>query len=205
MTNVDDSLRDADPLRHEPHPSDADRERQRQVIVAAGSQSMAASARPRNDRIVFFPIAGLIVATLIYAASQAWTPAGTVQAAAVRFEVKLAEDEAGPGLTGVHLANSDRSIYLHPDAIVTNVDIDRSVLAEDGPSSYGVNVYFNAAGAKRMQEATENHIGKPVAILIDGAVVMAPTLRSSISTVAALRGNFTKAEAQRIVDGIALR
>jgi preprotein translocase subunit SecD len=205
MTNVDDILRDADPLRHEPHPSDGDRERLRQTILAVGSRSQTSSVRPGNDRIVFLAIAGLIVAALIYGASHAWTPTGTVQAAAVRFEVKLAEDEAGPGLTEVRLAKSDRVIHLHPEAIVTNVDIDRSVLAEDGPSSYGVNVYFNAAGAKRMQDATQNHIGKPVAILIDGAVVMAPTLRSAISTVAALRGNFTKPEAQRIVDGIALR
>ena len=44
-----------------------------------------------------------------------------------------------------------------------------------------------------------------MAILIDGQVVMAPVLRTPISASAVVTGNFTKAEAERIVNGIGLQ
>ena len=40
---------------------------------------------------------------------------------------------------------------------------------------------FTAEGARKMREATASHVGRPMAILIDGEVVMAPTLRDPIS------------------------
>jgi preprotein translocase subunit SecD len=44
-----------------------------------------------------------------------------------------------------------------------------------------------------------------MAVLIDGAVVMAPVVRSPITDSAVITGNFTQAEAERIADGIATR
>jgi SecD/SecF fusion protein len=55
-----------------------------------------------------------------------------------------------------------------------------------------------------MRKASGNHIGKPVAIIIDGRVVMAPVVRSPIGDSALVTGHFTKAEAERIVHGIGL-
>ena len=96
-------------------------------------------------------------------------------------------------------------IYLHQEIVVTNSDIARSrVVPGDGPSRFGVGVEFNAAGTQKMRQATANHGGRPVAILIDGDVVMAPVLKSPISTSAVISGDFTEAEAQRIVNGIGI-
>ena len=53
-----------------------------------------------------------------------------------------------------------------------------------------------------MRRATANHLGKPLAVLIDGEVVMAPTLRSPVSDSALISGDFSQAEAERIVNGI---
>ena len=39
-------------------------------------------------------------------------------------------------------------------------------------------------------------------ILIDGKVVMAPTLRVAISTLAVITGDYTRAEADRIANGM---
>jgi preprotein translocase subunit SecD len=44
-----------------------------------------------------------------------------------------------------------------------------------------------------------------VAILIDGQVVMAPVVRASLGASATITGNFTRAQAERIVNGIGLR
>jgi SecD/SecF fusion protein len=70
---------------------------------------------------------------------------------------------------------------------------------------YSIDVKFNASGAEKMRAATGNHIGRPVAILLDGQVVMAPVLRSPIDASAVVTGNFTRAEAARIVNGIGIQ
>ena len=53
-----------------------------------------------------------------------------------------------------------------------------------------------------MRQATAEHIGRPVAILIDGTVVMAPIVRSPIGDSAVISGQFTREEAERIAAGI---
>ena len=53
-----------------------------------------------------------------------------------------------------------------------------------------------------MLTATQGHLDRPVAILLDGDVVMAPVVKSPISGSAMITGNYTRAEAERIVTGI---
>jgi preprotein translocase subunit SecD len=66
-------------------------------------------------------------------------------------------------------------------------------------------VHFLQAGAERMRQATANHLGRPVAILIDGKVVTAPVVRSLISDAAMITGDYSREEAERIADGINMR
>jgi preprotein translocase subunit SecD len=44
-----------------------------------------------------------------------------------------------------------------------------------------------------------------MAVLIDGRLVTAPIVRTPISASAIVSGNFTKAEAERIVNGVRLQ
>ena len=107
--------------------------------------------------------------------SRVWSLFVSDLQAAVRFEVRLAEDKPAPGLHEAKLSGSGRFVYLHPEIIVTNSDIAAARAVPDGgPEQYSIDVEFNASGAEKMRAATGNHIGKPVAILLDGQVVMAP-------------------------------
>jgi preprotein translocase subunit SecD len=138
--------------------------------------------------------------------SQIWPPTRTTLQAAVRFEVRLAEDQPGPGLREARAAGSDRLVYLYPEIVVTNDDIAQCrVVPGNGPSRFDVSVEFNASGREKMRQATAGHVGRPVAILIDGVVVMAPVLRSPIAESAVITGDYTRAEAERIVNGVGLR
>ena len=111
-----------------------------------------------------------------------------------------------PGLREARIAGSDLVVYLHQEIIVTNDEIAQSSVVQGaGPSRFGINVQFNTAGTQKMRQATASHVGRPVAILIDGEVVAAPVLRSPISTSAVISGNYTKAEAETIVNGIGIR
>ena len=125
--------------------------------------------------------------------------------AAVRFEVRLAEERPFDGLIVARAADSGRTIYLHPDLVITNDEIAQSWVTQDGPDRFGVSIQLLEGGARRMREATSAHLGRPVAILIDGVVVAAPIVRSAMSDSAMISGNFTSAEADRIANGIGVR
>jgi hypothetical protein len=199
MKNLSDLLRQADPLKDEPRHLDAAREQIRRNVVTA------ASVAPPPRRRAALAAGGVLAASLVVIALfDGFGNRGTLRAA-VRFEVRLAELQPVPGLIVAHVADSARVIYLHPEAIVTNDDIARSWVTEDGPDRFAVSVELLDAGAQRMQQATATHIGRPVAILIDGNVVMAPVVRSTIRNAAMITGNYTRAEAERIADGIGRR
>jgi preprotein translocase subunit SecD len=118
--------------------------------------------------------------------------------------VRLAEDKPAPGLREVKVAGSDRPIYLHDEVVVSNSDIAAARLIQSGPTQYSVGIEFNASGAEKVRAATGGHIGKPMAILLDGQVVMAPVVRASLGASAVITGNFTRPQAERIVEGIGI-
>jgi preprotein translocase subunit SecD len=204
MTRIEEMLRDADPVRHEPLRAD-DRSRMRDRLQAAIAGPPAQEHRVAGRRA--FLAAGIV--TLVAAGvvgSRLWSAAPTLHAAAVRFEIRLAEATPTLDLQPAHVAGSDRVVYLHRDAIVTNDDIANArVVAGNGADQYHVAVTLTPAAGERMRTATAAHIGRPVALLIDGEVVMAPTVRSVITTEALLTGNYTKDEAARIANGMLLR
>lgn len=206
MKTLRDILQNADPLRHEAHRLKGQRERLRQTIVTAASDDVTPPSTSFRTRLALLATVALIVGGLVAVGFQIWSQGGATLQAAIRFEVRLAEDHPAPGLREARIAGSDRVTYLHQEIIVTNSDIAQSrVLQGDGPSRFGVDVQFTATGAQKMRQATASHVGRPVAILIDGEVVMAPVVRSSISTSAVISGDYTRAEAERIVNGIGLR
>jgi hypothetical protein len=206
MKSVNELLRDADPVRREPaHPANQRNSRRQSILAAASAAPATAGAKPQSRLTVAALVAAMLILASLFALSL-WSPLIRNVQAAVRFEITLAEEKPAPGLHEAKLAGSGRSIYLHDDPIVTNSDIAVSrVIPGNTPSQYWVSVDFNAAGSEKMRAATANHIGKPIAILIDGQVVLAPALRTPISTSARVSGNFTKAQAERIVNGIAVK
>jgi hypothetical protein len=203
MNRLRTLLQNADPLHHEVPRLDAERERIRLAMLR--TKPVGRSASPVRARLKL--VAGLSLAAvgLVALGYQIWLHGTTAVLAAVRFEVRLAEDRPIPGLIVGQAADSSRVIYLHPEIVVSNEDIAQAWVVPDGADRFGVSVQFLPSGAERMRQATATHVGRPMAILIDGSVVMAPVVRSPISDSAVITGHFTQAEAQRIADGIATR
>ena len=208
MTTVSDLLRDADPLRNDPGCSDDERNRVRAaVLAAAANEPQPTQPIRRARRAALLTAVAMLAIFALAVGSRLWSGGGvTVHAAAVRFEVRLAEIAFAPGLRPAPVVGSDRVIYLHPETIVTNDEILRSVVVPNrGGSGFGVAVTFNGAGAENMRRATASHLNAPLALLVDGDVISAPTLRSPISESAIVSGNFTQAEAERIAEGMRVR
>jgi hypothetical protein len=206
MRNIRDLLQEADPLQHEPTLTSGERDFRRQALLAAASSARVPAGVRSRSRIVVFVTVVLIVIGASFLGSRVRSPFVSDLQAAVRFEVRLGEDKPAPGLREARVSGSDRSVYLHDEVIVNNSDIAAArVVLGGGPSRYSISIEFNASGAEKIRAATGNHIGKPVAILLDGQVVMTPVVWVPIGASAVITGNFTKAEVERIVNGVGLR
>jgi len=207
MRNLKELLRDGDPLRCESAHPFSQRDSRRRAILAAAARVDEAAGIGSRSRIGAYAVFALIAITATLLGLRVWSLlfVSGVQAA-VRFEVRLAEDKPGPGLQQAKVSGSDRLVYLHEEVIVTNADIaDARVVQGGNPSQYDVSVEFNSSGAEKMRAATQRNIGKHVAILLDGQVVMTPVLRAPIATSARITGGFTRAQAERIVTGVKVR
>lgn len=204
MQSITELLRDADPLLHESMTSSEQRDYQRKAILAAASRARdRAGAEPRS-RVTLLVTLGFVMMVVLFFAERMWSPlVSNVYAAAVRFEVKLAEENPAAGLREAKVSGTDRSVYLHADAIVTNGDILRAYITQvDHSSQYNVGVEFNPSGAEKIRAATARHIGKPVAILLDGKVVTTAIVREPIAESAAVISGLSRTEAEKIVKGI---
>jgi preprotein translocase subunit SecD len=123
--------------------------------------------------------------------------------AAVRFEVRLAEDQPGPGLRAARGANSERTVYLHPEVVVTNEDIaGSSVVPGNRPSQFWIDVRLHAFWREQDARGDAKPPGQARRDADRGQVVAAPTLKSPIGDARVISGDFTQSEAQRIADGM---
>jgi hypothetical protein len=205
MKSVRDILRDADPVSREPGWNEADRDRLRRAVAIAASETATASAARFRAPLALVAAVVLIVVGILAVGSRSGPHGNAIVYAAVRFEVRLAEDHAAAGLREVRVS-ADRMVYLHEEIVVTNADIERSeAVPGSTPSRFNIHVQLNPRGAAKMRQATTNHVGRPMAVLIDGEVVMAPVLRDPIGASALISGDFSRAEADRIVNGIGVR
>jgi hypothetical protein len=208
MKTVRELLLDADPLQQERTPSLEKRDLVRRSVLATVSDVPVQKGNPRRLSWAVFATVGLVVIAASFLGAKVWSLFFNdlqVQAA-VHFEVRLAEDRPGPGLREAKVADSDRKVYLHDEIIVSNSDIATAhVVQGSGTSEYSVNIDFNPSGTEKMLKATKDHIGKPVAILLDGQVVAAPLLRTPIGPHARITGRFSRTQAERIVNGIRIQ
>lgn len=97
---------------------------------------------------------------------------------------------------------SGAAIWVAPDVPLTSRDIARAearTLANGGPA---VAIVMTEAGARKMAALTSTQTNKPIALLLDGQVIWAPTVRDTIDREAILTGGpggLTKTQIDRLI------
>ena len=129
----------------------------------------------------------------------AWTatPLGAEQGE-VTLEIRRAETTAGEGLKEARISKSDRRIYLHRQPEATNADIADVRVVKDEQGRPALEITFTEEGAQKMKQLSREHLGKPVAIMVNGRVIAAPVLRGEISRRAKITGDFSLAELEQL-------
>jgi preprotein translocase subunit SecD len=75
---------------------------------------------------------------------------------------------------------------------------------EDQPAYYVINLYFKPDAAKRLGQVTRDNVGHFLAIVVDGKILMAPIINSSIESPAMIEGHYyTRADATRAAEQLA--
>jgi TonB family protein len=116
--------------------------------------------------------------------------------------VWLRESDAAPGLLPTNVQSSGTPIYLHPDVLATHAEIvAAAVVRRNGRPA--VEVRFLKTAADRLSSGSRAHLGKPLAMFIDGRVVAAPILTAAIDDTSFVPGPFTQPEAQEMAIGLA--
>ena len=105
------------------------------------------------------------------------------------------------GLVRATVQNSGRQIFLHDERVVTNNDVVQARVVESN-GRFSIAITFTPNAAARMATATATHAGRPLAIIVDGEVIAAPTVRSPLTNEALITGDFTRAEAENISAGL---
>jgi len=103
----------------------------------------------------------------------------------------LADDErrAGP--------DAAAQFYLvQRAAVVTGTDLKIARRGQDQNGLPAVHFSLNATGASKFSRATRENIGKQLAIVLDGKVKSAPSIRSEIKDSGIIEGRFTEQEAE---------
>lgn len=116
----------------------------------------------------------------------------------VKFEMRLAVETPGEGLIEAQVkGKTDRTIYLYKSSVLDSTDVLSAKVTEKD-HGLQIMVEFSEEGGEKMFDATSNGTGKLLAIVVDGQVIFAPIIRSAVSSSAAISGDFSKPEAERI-------
>jgi preprotein translocase subunit SecD len=89
-------------------------------------------------------------------------------------------------------------LYLLGEIYVSGGDLVDARVTYDELRKPAVSIKFSPVGAAAFEEATAANIGRQIAIVLDDAIISAPSVRTKISGEGTITGNFTDAEAARL-------
>lgn len=123
--------------------------------------------------------------------------AATPQADA-RVEFYLAEIDPGEGLQERKLKSPGRSVWLPAKPIITNENFLEARVEQIPNQVPNIMLKLNEEGAAILRKASREHVGRPLAVVVDGEVIMAPTIHTPMGAEVMISGGITVDEAKRI-------
>ena len=119
---------------------------------------------------------------------------------------------------GIHAASAEpvagwnrmqigqRAVWVNPAASLTSADIARADPSTDADRGTFVEVVFTDDGAKKMRDLSSAQRNKLIAMVMNGQVIFAPTVRTEISRECIITGSgpngLTTTEVQDILSAI---
>jgi SecD/SecF fusion protein len=122
--------------------------------------------------------------------------------APISVEFRLVDESPASDAPAHSIKGSDEQVRLEQTAVIDRADIESAEAQQNSATgTYDVLITFSPAGAGKLRTVTAQHIGRRLAIVIDGVVISAPKIQAEIpGGVAVVSGNFTIQEARDIAE-----
>ena len=103
------------------------------------------------------------------------------------LEIRAASSTAVAGWQRMS-APDGRAVWVSPASALTSTDIARIEPRKQADGSAAAGMVFTNDGARKMAALSAAQANKPIALLLDGKLVWAPLVRSTIEKEAVLSG-----------------
>ena len=131
-------------------------------------------------------------------------PATAPAAQRVQFRLVAAEDDRDAEVVRLARPEADEiELRLVRDVVLDGSAIDRAQAERDMTlGQWTVSLTFTEAGSQRLFEVTRDNIDRRLAMVVDGLIVTAPTIRSPVRGSAEITGGFDRARAEELAKAI---
>ncbi|QEG19499.1 preprotein translocase subunit SecD [Gimesia maris] len=127
------------------------------------------------------------------------------QESAPQLEFRLADDTETTGWQKMEVRGSDKTVFVSNEVSLHGGHIEKVSFYKDLNGNPSVGLTLTEDGAKVMKETTSKNQNKKLAILLNGKVINAPTIRSTIAKEVQITGRFDKDDLLTFFHAIVLR
>lgn len=121
------------------------------------------------------------------------------------LEFRLADDNDTIGWQKMEIRGSDKSVFVSNDVSLNGGHIEKVCFYKDLNGNPSVGLTLTEEGAKAMEETTSKNLKKKLAIVLNGKVVSAPSIQSTITKDVQITGRFDKNDLLSFFHAIVLR
>lgn len=129
-------------------------------------------------------------------------PAGSQLGSGMIINTTNHPDAIAKAQDGLASGDIDPSQIPYPDqvfnTVMTGDVLADAVAAPDQFNQWRINFTLTGDGSDQFLQYTSSHIGQPMAIVLDGRVLSAPTINGAISGNGEISGQFTQDEAESL-------
>ena len=133
-------------------------------------------------------------------------PAPSTAPAAQRVQFRLVAGDDDRDAEVVRLARpepGEAELRLVRDVVLDGSGIDRAQADREMTlGQWTVSVTFTEAGSQRLFEVTRDNIDRRLAMVVDGEIITAPTIRDPIRGSAEINGAFDRERAEQLAKAI---
>lgn len=145
----------------------------------------------------FIVVSGFVL-FLLSVGSVAWAQERDAKIGST-FALRLASFESVEGWAEHKTKSDGKSIYVDKQVIIDDGDIESIKVVTENRSK-AISVKLTSPAGKKLGKESADHLGKPVAIMIEGEVVTAPVVQSKIGRDLMITGDFSDAQIKQMLD-----
>ncbi len=108
------------------------------------------------------------------------------------LELRLAEDAESSGWQKMELRGSDSPIYVSDTVVLNGGHIEKVTFYKDLDGNPIIGFSLTDDGARAMETITSQNLRKKLVIVLNGEVVSAPIIQSTIKKEGQITGRFDK-------------